>query len=181
MTVRFSKDDWLKAGLAQLANLGPDGVKLANLCKAQGRTTGAFYFHFRDHAAFISDLIAYWEKTCTDDVIAGSGAQAEQLNLLVVDLDHRIEVAMRQFGYQNRMVGAKLAAIDGKRIDFLTSLHAQSGALGAVSARDLAELEYAVFVGSQMIWQNDLPVQGKKLGAAFDSLLAAYLKRTRGE
>ncbi|WP_298922497.1 TetR/AcrR family transcriptional regulator [uncultured Roseobacter sp.] len=181
MAVRFSKDDWLKAGLAQLANLGPDGVKLANLCNAQGRTTGAFYFHFKDHAAFISDLIAYWEKTHTDDVMAASGAQADQLNMLVMDLDHRVEIAMRLFGYRNRTVGTKLAAIDAKRIDFLTSLHAQSGAIEAVSARDLAELEYAAFVGAQMIWQNDLPMQGKKLGAAFDSLVETYLKGAPGE
>ncbi|SDW79483.1 transcriptional regulator, TetR family [Ruegeria halocynthiae] len=181
MTVRFSKEGWLKAGLEQLAQLGPDGVKLANLCKTQGRTTGAFYFHFKDHAAFVADLIAYWEKTHTDDVMAASGAQAEHLNILVMDLDHRIEIAMRLFGYQNRMVGTKLAAIDEKRIGFLASLHAQSAAMEAASARDLAELEYAAFVGTQMLWQNDLPAQGKKLGVAFDSLVAAYLKRTRVE
>jgi len=180
MAVRFSKEDWLNAGLTQLSELGPGGLKLANLCKAQGRTTGAFYFHFKDHAAFVAALTAYWEKTFTDDIIKASAAQAKQLNILVMNLDHRIEIAMRLFGYQNQNVATKLREIDEKRIAFLAGLHAQSNPPNAVTARDLAELEYAAFVGSQMIWQDRLPAKGERLGIAFDKLVATYLKRAQG-
>lgn len=179
MAVRFSKEDWLKAGLDQLAQHGPDGVKLANLCKALGRTSGAFYFHFNDHADFVAELLASWEKTHTDDIINASESYPEQLNILVMDLDHEIEIAMRLFGYQNRTVASKLEEVDEKRIAFLTNLHSQSNELTAETAQNLAELEYAAFVGTQLVWKNNRRTQSAKLGATFDQLVKIYLQRSK--
>ncbi|WP_299348264.1 TetR/AcrR family transcriptional regulator [uncultured Shimia sp.] len=177
MVGRLSKEDWLQAGLTQLARLGPDGLKLAHLCKVQGRTTGAFYAHFTDHAGFVKDLIAHWEKTYTDDVMAASGAKADQLASIVRRLDHRIEVAMRLYGFQNPVVAAKLAEVDEKRIGFLAWLYGKSGALEATEARAFAELEYAAFVGTQMVWQGEPIERSIAVSATFDRLVAAHLEK----
>ncbi|MGB0506322.1 MAG: TetR/AcrR family transcriptional regulator, partial [Pikeienuella sp.] len=71
---RFTREDWLDFGLAQLAKEGPDALSIHPLCKAAGRTIGSFYHHFKDHAGFVDALLARWRKLNTEDVITAIDA-----------------------------------------------------------------------------------------------------------
>lgn len=178
MSERFSRERWLVAGLEQLARKGPGGLKLANMCESQQRTTGSFYYHFKNHSEFVNDVIGHWELIHTDRIIAtvqtvsAPDLQSENLTSLVTALDQTLEVAIRFLASQNEDVKRMLAGVDQKRIEFLCQLRQQDMGLGREEAFRVAELEYAAFVGAQMIWQNNISEHSSRLEMTFQKLIS---------
>ncbi|WP_421724352.1 TetR/AcrR family transcriptional regulator [Bauldia sp.] len=157
MRKRFRREDWLAFGLARLADDGPDALKLAALCRAADRTIGSFYHHFDDQADFLAALLQYWQDKNTtaaidaNKAVADPDAQVENLDAFALSLDHRVEVGIRRLGYQDRAVAEKIAVVDERRIEYVTALYRKRFGLPGDDARSLAQLDYAVFVGSQMM------------------------------
>lgn len=181
---RFTKEDWLRFGLEQLAAQGPDALKLAALCEAAGRTTGSFYYHFSDQASFLSEMLAHWQKVHTQDVITemqgakDARAHAEKLSATVMALDQSIEVGVRTLAQQLPLAADRLAQVDRQRLEHLSVLYHRSTGLSEAEAEALAELEYAAFVGAQMLWKNSMGTRKRDLAALLQRLVSAHLKQT---
>lgn len=154
---RFRKQDWLELGFRQLVTLGAAGLTVDSLCKAGKRTRGSFYHHFKDHDTFVTDLMQRWQKIHTDDVIAqveqtdNASARPQSLHDLVVHLDHRFDVAVRLFAQTHPVASTCLKHVDTLRLDYLKKLYRET-ALPETLADELARVEYAAFVGAQMLW-----------------------------
>lgn len=179
---RFRRDDWLALGLRCLAAEGPAGVKLAALCRRGGRTRGSFYHHFEDMETFITALGEHWRQRNTTALIAqtqqGSApSRLEALNALAVRLDPKVEVGMRRLAASHPTIVASLAAVDAERIDYLTLLWRASADLSHKRANELARIEYAALVGSQVLWPDGDPRLAEALGALLGRMLWAGAKK----
>ena len=71
---RLDRQDWLDAALTALLEGGIAGVTMERLAVGLGVTRGSFYYHFRDRAELLDELLDYWVRDWTvaivDDVTA---------------------------------------------------------------------------------------------------------------
>lgn len=174
---RFNKNDWLEFALDQLAKNGPEALKLANLCAAAQRTTGSFYHHFEDHDFFIKNMLSHWRDKNTKDVIEIIDAiptenlKSERLNAIAMAMNQSVEIGIRALAQQNGTVAKMVSEVDQLRIDYLASMYSKRSGLDPQTSVSLAELEYAAFVGTQMIWKGASLEHGMKLSSMFDNLV----------
>ncbi|MFP5354956.1 MAG: TetR family transcriptional regulator [Gemmatimonadota bacterium] len=59
-TPSVSRDQWLEAAVAALAEGGVAAVRVEVLAARLGVTKGSFHWHFRDRAALLEGLLALW-------------------------------------------------------------------------------------------------------------------------
>lgn len=175
---RFSRDDWLVLGLAQLSAHGPDGLRIEPLCAAAARTRGSFYHHFDDHDDFIAALLDHWREWNTDGVIEMVELEAEisgkrgRLNALAAGLDQRMEVAIRRFAAANPQAIEVVAEVDATRIDYLARLNEDDLGIAASRARTLAEIEYAAFIGFQHLFPDADEAKLSEIGEMLEQMVA---------
>jgi AcrR family transcriptional regulator len=177
---RFGKSDWLDLGLRQLADKGPAGLTVEALCETAKRTRGSFYHHFVDHGAFVEALMQSWKQRHTLDVADRTLAQeqaarAQTLSSLANCLDHGLERAVRQFAQTNPAVQEIVRDVDELRTGFVAGLYRQQG-LDPALADEIARIEYAAFVGSQIVWP-DMPAADRM---ALDRRFAGLVARATG-
>lgn len=180
---RFERSDWLDLGLKVLAERGPEALTLDRLCAEAGRTRGSFYHHFEDHGAFIEALCGFWRDRFTHALIdrtqAGSpGQRLLDLNALAAGLDPAVELGMRRLACSNRSVGAAVAEVDAERVAYLERLHRDSGRNPDAAAK-AARLEYAAFVGGQMLWPALSSAEAEDLGGLLGRMIDAYYRASR--
>ncbi|MEM9630177.1 MAG: TetR/AcrR family transcriptional regulator [Pseudomonadota bacterium] len=172
---RFNKDDWLQLGLTQLARVGAAGLTVEALCKSAERTRGSFYHHFEDHDRFLETLLGAWKQRNTIDVadqILGHELRdrAQMLSDLANHLDQDLERAVRQFAQSNNIARQTVREVDRIRTDFVVELYVEEG-LTPEEAREIAQLEYAAFVGSQIVWPEMTSEQRFKLDRRFATMV----------
>ncbi len=176
--VRFRREDWLALGLRQLVKDGAAGLTVEQLCAAADRTRGSFYHHFADHDAFVQALMEHWKSIHTDAVIAGVEAsppadRPQSLHALASHLDHRLDVAVRRFAAAHPVAADMVRQVDDARLSFVASLYRSQGRDRPETADTLARLEYALFVGSQVLWPDAPPASLLEIKALFADLLQA--------
>lgn len=175
---RFSRDDWLVLGLAQLSAHGPDGLRIEPLCAAADRTRGSFYHHFDDHDAFIAALLDHWREWNTDGVIEMVELEAEisgkrgRLNALAAGLDQQMEVAIRRFAAANPQAAEAVAEVDETRIAYLTRMNEDELTANKARARMLAEIEYAAFIGFQHLYPDADETRLTEIGETLEQMIA---------
>ncbi len=174
---RFSRDDWLVLGLAQLSAYGPDGLRIEPLCAAAARTRGSFYHHFDDHDAFIAALLDQWREWNTDGVIEMVELEAEisgrrgRLNALAAGLDQQMEVGIRRFAATNPQAAKAVAEVDETRIAYLAGMNEQELAADEARARLLAEIEYAAFIGFQHLFPDADEARLTEIGDVLQNMI----------
>ncbi|WP_299478529.1 TetR/AcrR family transcriptional regulator [uncultured Roseibium sp.] len=178
---RFSKKDWLDLGLVRLAKEGAAGLTVDALCSAAGRTRGSFYHHFKDHNAFLEALFLAWKQRNTLDVADAIMQQPEEnraqtLSDIANLLDQDLERAVRKFAQSNAIARQIVQDVDEVRTEFVVGLYRSAG-LEETLAREIAQLEYAAYVGSQIIWPGMTAQDRIRLDQRFASMVAkAFLK-----
>jgi AcrR family transcriptional regulator len=92
---RLSRDDWITAALAAVADGGLAAVGVEPLAARLGTTKGSFYWHFENRDALLEAAIGRWEKETTTDVVAeitaARDSPASQFRRLVVGVINRAE------------------------------------------------------------------------------------------
>jgi AcrR family transcriptional regulator len=180
--VRTPRDAWIEAALRALASGGPESIRVEALAARLGVSKGGFYWHFKDRAALLEEMLDSWEQSVVGDVIARVEsepgepraklqrlfelASASSADLLPVEL------ALRDWSRRDRDVAARLRRIDNSRMDYLRSLF---GPICVdeddVEARSI--LAFSLFIGSPFI-VVDHPGKRRSqvLQLAIDRLLA---------
>ena len=157
---RLSNQDWLDLGLSELSKHGPSAVRIEALCAAAGRTKGSFYHHFKDRNAFIAALLDHWAQKLTQAVIDKTEnaqnpvAKLIALNTIARTLDMGVEKALRRWAGTNSAVAKSVAAVDKRRVEYVASLFMQAKNIDSQLAIDLAVMNYAVLVGSHMMFSD---------------------------
>lgn len=181
MSRRASRADWVTAGLRILREEGHGRLTIDRLCSVLGKTKGSFYHHFPDLDALHGALLEAWVETLTEQPIALSRAESEpqrrgaRLDDVTLALDHRLDREMRVWGMQDRRVHEAVKAVDERRVDYLEELHR---AAGRCKPRELAELEYATFVGAQHLDAFDDATRATALLRTLREALARLGERT---
>jgi AcrR family transcriptional regulator len=157
--VRTPRSAWIEAALQALSDGGPDAVRVEALAASLGVSKGGFYWHFKDRAALLEEMLDSWEQDRTEAVIERVEAEPlparERLRLLFgLAPDHTagfgIELAIREWSRRDRAVAARLARIDARRMRFVQGLFGEFCATEA-DAGARSTLAYSLLIGAYFI------------------------------
>ena len=151
---RLTRDDWITAALAAIADGGLAAVGVEPLAARLGATKGSFYWHFENRDALLEAAIRHWEKETTTNVVAeitaARDAPASQFRRLVAGVIERAE--------QDRVGPALLASathpavapalqrITAARLSLITTALRRLG-FPPAEARRRALLAYSAYLG----------------------------------
>ncbi|MGV6819441.1 MAG: TetR/AcrR family transcriptional regulator [Parvularcula sp.] len=159
---RLGQADWIKAAFRALTRTGMDGVRVDALASALGVTKGSFYWHFSGVPDLKAKMLDHWAQVATDDAIGRLEALglplADLLIALLADVLPKTsaddggpmaEISIRQWARADRAVAERVAAIDRRRLTFLTAEFVRAG-FAAREASSRASLFYAALLGAEM-------------------------------
>jgi AcrR family transcriptional regulator len=176
-----ASQDWVAAGLAELATHGVDGVRVEVLAERLGVTKGGFYRRFKDRRALLNAILETWRdgRVAAIERQAREGGETavERIKGLIRLFSERantqgmaIELAIRQWARTDPMAAAAAAAVDEARLGTASRLYRDLG-LSAPDADARAVLFYAFLFGQGMLFLNETPRKRASLAAACAKVL----------
>lgn len=157
------RDAFFETGLEILADLGFGGLKLAEVCRRQGVTTGSFYHYFTSWSAYTGDLIAYWRQDRTVRLIevlrteVNPRRRIEAIIAVALSLPHNAEAAIRAWSSVDPDVARVQAEVDQERFEII--YQSALAIVGEVrQAQTYAAWSVFVFVGYE---QSTLPRENR--------------------
>ena len=153
---------WIKAGFAELAKTGVEGVRVEVLAKNLGVTKGGFYRRFRDRAALLTDMLQEWSEgriAAIEQQASLDGETArDRLKALIRLYSERtntegmaIELAIRQWARSDEAAAQAVARVDAARLRNVTQLYRATG-LDAEEAEAQAFLFYCFVFGQSLLF-----------------------------
>ncbi len=170
---RLSKQGWLEIGMAAMSDVGPDGLTIDAICQRAQKTRGSFYHHFKSTNIFLNELVLWWKQRFTIDVIEKAEKHSkpsekhDNLNQLAAHLDPQAEQAFRQLAARDKHAAKVVQDVDRIRIAYLTRSYEQSPLYTPSQAAIIAKIEYAAWVGFQLIEPNASPAEMLKMYQGF--------------
>lgn len=175
-----TKRDWWLAGVALLAEAGPQGLTIEALCQRLEVTKGSFYHHFAGYDEFKVSLLAFYEAEGTLNIIEQLAElptpQTKLRGLMDIVVEASLtyrnypEVAIRAWALQDEAVKAVQVRVDGRRLAYVQAL-CQEITGDPHRAQMMARHLYAILVGSE---QMQPPLHGEELRALFDEYFRLY-------
>ncbi|NJR20898.1 MAG: TetR/AcrR family transcriptional regulator [Richelia sp. CSU_2_1] len=162
---KLGRQDWVKAGLAVLAESGVAGVRVEPLAKLMKVTKGSFYWHFKDRNDLLDAILEEWVQLDTIGIIElvdrmDATPKTKLLRLFELDIeddgvtpglaDGRIENAIRAWATNDPKVAAVLANVDRQRLEYTQNLFMQIG-FSPIEALARARLAYYSLIGELAI------------------------------
>jgi AcrR family transcriptional regulator len=153
---------WIKAGFAELAKTGIEGVRVEVLAKNLGVTKGGFYRRFRDRAALLGGMLAEWSagriaaieqqasldgETARERLAALIRLYSERMNTEAI----AIELAIRQWARTDEAAAEAVASVDGARLKNVAQLYRATG-LEPEQADARAFLFYCFVFGQSLLF-----------------------------
>jgi AcrR family transcriptional regulator len=153
---------WIKAGFAELARSGIEGVRVEVLAKNLGVTKGGFYRRFRDRAALLVSMLSEWStgriaaieqqasldgETARDRLQALIRLYSERMNTEAI----AIELAIRQWARTDEAAAEAVASVDAARLKNVAQLYRATG-LEAEEADARAFLFYCFVFGQSLLF-----------------------------
>ena len=177
MAKRFSKTDWLDLGLQAVTQDGPAALRIDTICARAKRTKGSYYHHFSGREDFTDHLLHHWEQKLTEAVIAETERQDDPvekliaLNRITDELDMGVETALRRWAGAEQVVADAIAKIDKRRIDYVASLLMQAKDIASQQAIDLAVMNYASLIGTQLMFTPISAARRRRMAQLYVDIL----------
>jgi len=165
---RLAAKDWLKGAFRALTTGGPAAIKAEAIARDLGVSKGSFYWHFEDVPSLKSEMLAHWEQTATESIIADlentSGSAQTKLRRLMAmttsGLDDAYggplaESAIRDWSRYDAAVSKAVKRVDAARIKYVEGLFRQSK-LNGKQSKLYAALLYSTLVGSEILSEHKL-------------------------
>jgi AcrR family transcriptional regulator len=176
-----ASQDWVTAGLAELATTGIDGVRVEVLAERLGVTKGGFYRRFRDRRALLDAMLETWSdgRVASIERQAREGGETavERIRALIRLFSERanpqgmaIELAIRQWARIDPIAATAAAKVDVARLQIAGSLYRELG-FSAPDADARAVLFYAFLFGQGMLFLDETPRKRANLAAACANIL----------
>ena len=153
-----TRDDWISAALAALAEGGIEAVKVERLAARLGVSKGSFYWHFKDRPALLAALLDLWDGNFTQQLIddaAGLPTAAARLRKVAelalaatmegVD-SARAEAAVQAWATTDEAAAKRLRGVEEVRIDYIAGELEAAGMPGA-QARSMGKALYMALLG----------------------------------
>jgi AcrR family transcriptional regulator len=155
-------EEWIKAGFAELAHSGVEGVRVEVLAKQLGVTKGGFYRRFRDRAALLEAMLESWRlgriAAIQQQADLGGSPPRERLRALIRLYSERmntdgmaIELAIRQWARSDAAAALAAANVDAARLKVVGQLYRATG-LAAEEACAKAFLFYCFIFGQSLLF-----------------------------
>lgn len=155
---RTPRESWIDAGLAALADGGPDAVRIDALAQTLGVSRGGFYHQFDSRPVFLEELLDTWERRSTEEVldrvereggdartkVGKAGMLTFSAELLPVDL------AVRDWSRRDAAVADRLRRVDNSRMDYLRRQIATFRS-NTDDVEALALLAFSVAIGNHFV------------------------------
>jgi len=176
-----ASQDWVAAGLAELATHGVDGVRVEVLAERLGVTKGGFYRRFKDRRALLDAILETWRDGRVSSIERqareGGDTPLERIKELTRLFTERantqgmaIELAIRQWARTDPLAAAAAAIVDEARLTTASRLYRELG-LSPADADARAVLYYAYLFGQGMLYTNETPRKRANLAAACTKFL----------
>ena len=160
-------DTWIRAGFAELARTGVEGVRVEVLAKNLGVTKGGFYRRFKDRAALLEAMLRDWSSgriAAIEQQASLEGETArERLKGLTRLYSERmntegmaIELAIRQWARSDEAASAAVASVDAARLKNVALLYRATG-LSSEEADAQAFLFYCFIFGQSLLFLERSP------------------------
>ena len=153
-----TRDDWISAALAALAEGGIEAVKVERLAARLGVSKGSFYWHFKDRPTLLAALLDLWDGNFTQQLIdeaAGLATPAARLRKVAelalaatmegVD-SARAEAAVQAWATTDEAAAKRLRGVEEVRIDYIAGELEAAGMPGA-QARSMGKALYMALLG----------------------------------
>jgi AcrR family transcriptional regulator len=174
-----SRSDWIQAGLAAVADEGPNGLRIDRLCQRVGVSKGSFHHHFAGAGDFKQALLAAYEAlvvAALDQAIERTAAGTPRAAL--ADLTAAItntegfyrpdlEVAMRAWAFSDLEVRAVQERVDARRLESLQGIWSRI-LDDPAAVRTAALLPYLVGIGASLVQP---PTPRDQLRSVYELLL----------
>ncbi|KQS00401.1 TetR family transcriptional regulator [Williamsia sp. Leaf354] len=162
MVSTTSRQAYLETGLGVLADQGYGGLKLAEVCRRLGVTSGSFYHFFANWGTYTGELITHWHTESTTLLVEGVRAQSDPraridaLRAIGLSLPYRAEAAIRTWSSLDPEVRAVQQEVDAQRIAALSD--AAFDILGDRRGADMfAKWSMYLLIGYEQITLPDDP------------------------
>lgn len=177
---RTSRETWIDAGLAALADGGPDAVRIDVIAQGIGVSRGGFYHQFASRPAFLDALLDTWERRSTDEVLdrverEGGDARTKVTHagmLTFSDTLLPVDLAVRDWARRDAAVAERLRRVDDSRMDYLRRQFATLRTdIADVEARALLAFSLAIghhFVAADHDGQSRKQVLRRATALLFD-------------
>lgn len=153
---RLTRADWLAHGLRTLARHGANALKVGDLAAGLDVSRGSFYWHFKDATDFRTQLLQLWKERVTEQVfrdidaaIVGP-ARLTHLMKLAFNEDRSLDRAIRELATTDPAAAEMVAAVDARRVEYLSKLMIESG-VESRHARPRAEFLYWAYIGQTAV------------------------------
>ena len=125
MATVATREAYFETGLQVLSDLGYGGLKLAEVCRRLGVTTGSFYHYFENWSAYTHALIEHWLAESTQERVNQLRADPDprrRIDAIIdvgLNLPHGAEAAIRVWSAIDPQVRAVQEDVDRQRFEVL--------------------------------------------------------------
>ena len=154
-----NKQAWVAAGFQLLSVGGIDSVRIDRISKKIGLTRGSFYWHFKNRAELLDEMLKVWHQLGTLQVIRLVEAEKtnphKKLSTLLELTTRRpgekyggkfTELSIRVWGGQSEQAAKIIKQIDNERVAYVHKLLIDMQLEPALASL-LAEVIYNAFIG----------------------------------
>ena len=177
---RLSKEAWLRTSLDILAEEGEQKLTIDHLVKAMGVTKGSFYWHFKNRAEYIRELVCFWADFHTRAIVHELNLildPAKRLLRLMVILTEenqsRYDISIMNWGKREPVAQQKLQDVFNMRMQFIRSIFKELGFEG-----DELEMRVQTMVFFQTMESSQYALLSKKIRLRHVKLRHKMLTRT---
>jgi len=177
---RLTRDDWIDAALAALAEKGVAGVAIEPLAARLGVTKGSGYHHFRDRDELLAAALERWEEERTGGLVARLDPIADPRERFrawaryALGADKALLLALHAAA-SHPVVAPVLTRVTERRIGWLVGVLRDAGVPPATARRrarllyaaDLGLYELAAAVPAQRLSERDRRALISELETAF--------------
>jgi AcrR family transcriptional regulator len=182
------RGDWLEAGLAVLAEDGPNSLRIDRLCRRLHVSKGSFHHHFAGAPDFKQSLLIAYENLVVESLDRAinqterATPQATLANLTAAITNPQsfyrpeLEVAMRAWAFSDPEVRSVQQRVDLRRLESLQAIWSKIYSDPA-AARTAALVPYLVGIGASLAQP---PTPSDELQRVYELLLGLVADQTRG-
>jgi AcrR family transcriptional regulator len=163
MSAEIDTEEWIEAGLKELASSGVGGVRVEVLAQRLGVTKGGFYRRFKDRRALLEAVLDEWARgriSAINRLWEQTEGQAprERLSSVARHYTERlsvqgmaIELAIRQWARTDSAAVAACASVDEARLKVAGQLYRDLG-FSPAESRERAILLYSFLFGQSLLF-----------------------------
>lgn len=171
---RVSRDDWLKTALQMFASNGEGGLHVEKLAREVGVAKSGFYFHFKDRADLLKQMLEYWSYEYTEVVTKNSlllmAPPAQRLTMIATHVfdQHLTEfdAAMLVWSKKDKAIARKVTQVIRFRHNFVRQIFRELGL-----DDEEVEIRSRIFLGYITASRDNFGPNAKSAQAANERLI----------